>query len=149
VSRQRRPAAGGRGPSAAVHGRRGGACIGGVTLGRGALARADQRRCAQADTRDAGMDRRRQRVEPNGNTGLRCAQSDSHLFHSAQDSRVAGSGAPSGPLGVLPDEAMLARSQWTAPGDPHSKINKLADTDIYISILSYKYLFSFCLSRKI
>ena len=92
---------------------------------------------------------RRQRVEPNGNSGIRCAQGDSNLFHRAQDSRVVGSGAPRGLPGVLTDKAMLARSQWTALVYPRSKINKLTDTYIHISILSYKYLFSFYLSRKI
>jgi hypothetical protein len=136
----------------AIHRRTRGARWGvhrGGTLGRCALARADQRRCAHADTREAGMGRRRQRVEPNGNPDIRCAQGDSNLFHSAQDSRVVESGAPRGPPGVLTDEAMLARSQWTALVYPRSKINKFTDTDIYISFLSYKYLFSFYLSRKI
>jgi hypothetical protein len=136
----------------AIHRRTRGARWGvhrGVTLGRCALARADQRRCAQADTRAAGMGRRRQRFEPNGNTGIRCAQGYSNLFHSAQDSRVVGSGAPRGPPGVLPDEAMVARSQWTAPVYPRSKIKKLTDTDIYIIFILYISFFLLLVKKRI
>lgn len=73
-------------------------CAGGVqvggTLGRCALARADQRRCAQADTREAEMGRRRQRFEPNGTPGSRCAQGDTALVHSARDAQAGGREAP-------------------------------------------------------
>ena len=66
----------------------------GGTLGRCALARADQRRCAHADPRAAGVDRRRQRFEPNGNPCIRLAQGDEALVHSARDAQAGGREAP-------------------------------------------------------